>query len=301
MDTYIDEITAALNSVFTARYAVLAVYSLALCEWLDCLPTEVDVIYPSRWTSIKITYFLCRYYQLVIWPLVLFAYVPNHGADLCHSLTRIVTAVLLPLQLFAPAVMIMRAYAFAGRHKPTLMLLLVLYLALIGLDVWFFCFDVPTLPDSAFAALHGTGCFPFYTTRSDSIRLTVVMGASSLMDGLSLSIIIGYCLRIRTTRGTLGRTFIRQGLEAFVLMLIIHALALGTYFSPQTHHSGLGLPWALTCSNLVACRLILDLRRKALPTETEIGRRHSELVNNDLWIIGEGAEELPGIPLVVVP
>ncbi|KAJ7065263.1 hypothetical protein C8F01DRAFT_737094 [Mycena amicta] len=291
------EISRTLDSINISRAAVIAVYPIIIYEWLDGLPAEVDLIYPSSWTSIKIAYFLCRYYQLVIWPLVLFAYLPNHQAHICHSLTHITTTVLLPLQLFGPAVMLMRAYAFAGRRQSVLALLLLLYMGLVCVNVWFFCINVPSLPDIVFVVLRGTGCFPDYSTRQSGIRLTTALGASSLMDFLSLAVIAIYCLRTHSTRGSLGRAFIRQGLGAFVFMLVIHALALGTYFSPQTHQNGVGLPYALTLSNIVACRLILDLRRKALPTETEILRRHSRLVDKDLWVIDESEREYQRFPV----
>ncbi|KAF7309533.1 hypothetical protein MIND_00324100 [Mycena indigotica] len=290
MASIIDEISRATQSITASRNSVLAVYTISIYEWLDCLPTEVDLIYPSKWSSIKIAYFLCRYYQLLVWPLVVFSYLPDHNVELCHSLTKFATAVLLPLQIFAPAVMLMRAYAFAGRHKGILAILLFLYLGLIASDILFLCIDVPTLPDITFIVLQDTGCFPDYSQRPNLLRLVAALGASSLMDFLSLMVIAIYCLRTHSTRGTLGRAFIRQGLGAFVIMLVIHAGALGTYLNPQSDHNGVGLPYALTLSNVVACRLILDLRRKAQPTETEIHRQHSQLVDQDLWIIDESGE-----------
>jgi hypothetical protein len=70
-------------------------------------------------------------------------------------------------------VMLMRAYAFTGRNIRVLVLLLVFYAALIGIDVWFFCFNVVTLPDLAYELLGGTGCFPDYAANNGSERLAV--------------------------------------------------------------------------------------------------------------------------------
>ncbi|KAJ6474650.1 hypothetical protein C8R47DRAFT_1221060 [Mycena vitilis] len=285
-------IVPALNSIQVTRNGVVAVYSLSIYEWLDTLPTEVELIYRSRWNSIKVAYLLCRYYQLLVWPLVIFAYGLNHDAHTCSKLTQIVTILLLPMQLFAPAVMLMRAYAFTGRSVRVLVLLLAFYAALVGIDIWFFCFNVVPLSDSMYEALGGTGCFPDYAASGGSTRLLIAMCASSLMDLVSLSTIALYCLRTRSTRGSLGRIFISQGLGAFAVVLTVHGVALGTYFSPTGFHNGVGLPYILVISNLMACRLILDLRRKALPTETEILRRHSHLVdkafqNTDIWMIEE--------------
>ncbi|KAJ6561110.1 hypothetical protein DFH09DRAFT_503168 [Mycena vulgaris] len=117
--------------------------------------------------------------------------------------------------------------------------------------------------------------------------------ASVFMDFVSLSVIVIDCVQRRSMRGSLGRTFLGQGLFAFAVVFIVHFLSLGTYYNPHAFHNGVGLPYILIISNIMACRLILDLRRKAVPTETELLRQHSLLIenalaNNDLWVIEDG-------------
>jgi len=283
----------ALHTIQITRTTVIAVYALSICEWWDTLSTEIELIYPSRWNSIKVAYLLSRYYNLAVWPLVIFAYGGNHTSHTCAKLTPIVSISLLPMQLFAPAVILMRAYAFAGRNVKVLALLLFFYAGLVTISIWLFCTNVPTLPDTVYQYLGGTGCFPDYAvSKTSGMRLIAAIGAASLMDLLSLSVIITYCLWARSTRGSFGRIFITQGIGGFTAVLVVHASALGVYFNPQTFYNGVGLPYVLVISNLIACRLILHLRRKALPTETELMRRHSQLVDrafadNDVWVIEE--------------
>ncbi|KAJ7460785.1 hypothetical protein FB451DRAFT_1044987, partial [Mycena latifolia] len=280
------KLSQALDSIRTSRGGVIAVYCLSIYEWLATLSTEVELIYPSRWNSIKVAYFLCRYYQLLVWPLVLVAYVGNHTAQTCAILTLPVSICLLPMvRDHRSGVMLMRAYAFTGRSARILAILLTFYAGLVGTSIYSFIMSGVPLPDIAYEALGGTGCFPDYTAPHGGTRLVCT---STAMDFLSLSIIVIYCLRTRSTRGSLGRMFIRQGLGSLAIVLVVHALALGTYFSPSTDHNGVGLPYILVISNLMACRLILDLRRKARPTETEILRQHSHLVDeafasSDVW------------------
>ncbi|KAJ7493282.1 hypothetical protein B0H11DRAFT_2156296 [Mycena galericulata] len=264
------DIVPALNTIQITRTGVLAVYVLSICEWWETLPTEVELIYPSRWNSIKVAYFLCRYYPLALWPLVIYAYAGDHTAHSCANMTQIVSILLLPMV----TVMLMRAYAFAGRKAKVLALLITVYAGLVGIDIWFFGTNAVSLPDIVYEALGGTGCFPDYGAPGPN-RGTRLIAASSVMDLVSLSIIA-----IRSTRGSLGRIFLRQGFGAFTTVVAVHAIALGVYFDPQTYYNGVGLPYVLVISNLIACRLILDLRRKALPTETEILRRHSHLVDD---------------------
>ncbi|KAJ6561111.1 hypothetical protein DFH09DRAFT_1316232 [Mycena vulgaris] len=286
-------LTPALNTIRTTRTGIIAVYCLSIYEWLDTFPTEIELIHPSRWNSIKAAYLLCRYYQLLLWPLVLFAYVGNHTAQTCAKLTQLVSSLLLPMHIFGPGVMLMRAYAFTGRSVRILVFLLTFYAGLVGISILFFGISVASLPDIAYDLLGGTGCFPDYTVPNAGTRLVLVMGASATMDLLSLSVIAIYCLRTRSTRGSLGRIFISQGLGAFAIVLVVHVLALSAYFRPGSNYNGVGLPYILTISDIMACRLILDLRRKARPTETQILRQNSHLVNEafaetDMWVIQEG-------------
>ncbi|KAJ7230641.1 hypothetical protein GGX14DRAFT_344125 [Mycena pura] len=292
------EIIAALNSIRTTRAGIIAVYCITICEWLDTLSAEVELIHPSKWNSIKLAYFLCRYYPLGLCPLVIFAYVPNHTAQTCDTLTPLISGLILPL---APnsilGVMLMRAYAFTGRSGRVLILLLGFYVAVVGINVSFFCVAVPIIPKFTYEVLGGTGCFPDYLQQHSGTRLVLSKTASSVMDLVSLIIIAIHCLRTQSTRGSLGRIFIRQGLGAFALVLAVHCLALGIYFKyyiPPLNHNGVGLPYMMFVPNLTACRVILDLRRKALPTDTQILRRHSALIDEalalasiDLWVIDE--------------
>lgn len=278
----------ALESVRATRCGVMAVYCVAIYEWLDTLPTEVELIYPSHWNSIKVAYFLCRYYLLLLWPLVVFAYVGDHSAETCDKLTLPVNILLLPTQLFAPGVMLMRAYAFTGRSLRILAILLFFFAGLVGVSIYNFGMSGIPLPYTTYEILGGTGCYPDYTRPHAETRLLLSLGGSTAMDFLSLSVILIYCLRIWSTRGSLGRLFVNQGLGAFFSILAVNGVALGTYFSPKSFHNGVGLPYILVIPNLVACRLILDLRRRALPTETEILRQHSHLIgealaNTDIW------------------
>ncbi|KAJ7173682.1 hypothetical protein C8R46DRAFT_1215605 [Mycena filopes] len=272
------DLVYAVDSIQAVRSGVLAVYWVALYEWVAALPGEVELIYPSRWNSIKVAYLLCRYYPLLVWPLVIFGYAADHSAHTCAKWTHIISSVLLPMQIFGPGVMLMRAYAFTGASIRVLVLLLTFYATLVGVSIWFFCFDVRPLGDFAYEILDGTGCFPDYSAPHAAMRLVLTMCASIGMDLISLAVIAIYCIRTRSTRGSFGRTFINQGFGAFLAVSTTHGSALGAYFSPQYFHNGVGLPYMLVIPNIIACRLILELRRKALPTETEIWRQNSIIV-----------------------
>ncbi|CAK5263935.1 unnamed protein product [Mycena citricolor] len=292
-------IVATRRSIILTRYSVVAVYCIAVCEWVEALPKEVILIWPSQWNSIKIAYFLCRYYTIVLWPIVIYAYDLNHSIQLCSRLMLVINYILLPMQCFAHAVMLMRAYGFTGRNFKALILLCTCLVGLVGVNIWFFCIDVPKLPDVVYVVL-GAGCFPDYAADVSDLRVGLEMAAAIFMDLVSLLVIIVYRIRKRDLQGSLSRAFLNQGLSAFAFMVVVHATAIGSYYksvrpihgkglrhpltvpSPRLLHNGMGLPYILILSNVMACRVILDLRNKARPTESEIERQHSALIEDEL-------------------
>ncbi|CAK5279103.1 unnamed protein product [Mycena citricolor] len=274
-------IVATRRSIILTRYSVVAVYCIAVCEWVEALPKEVILIWPSQWNSIKIAYFLCRYYTIVLWPIVIYAYDLNHSIQLCSRLMLVINYILLPMQCFAHAVMLMRAYGFTGRNFKALILLCTCLVGLVGVNIWFFCIDVPKLPDVVYVVL-GAGCFPDYAADVSDLRVGLEMAAAIFMDLVSLLVIIVYRIRKRDLQGSLSRAFLNQGLSAFAFMVVVHATAIGSYYNPRLLHNGMGLPYILILSNVMACRVILDLRNKARPTESEIERQHSALIEDEL-------------------
>ncbi|RDB18497.1 hypothetical protein Hypma_000251 [Hypsizygus marmoreus] len=281
-----------LQIIEEARYAIVAVFCLQIYEWVTSAEKEIKLIHKARWTSIKTAYLLCRYYPLLLWPLVLFAYVGNHSWDMCNLLTTPVHIILAPLQIFPQGVMLMRAYAFSGRDRRVLFLLCSCYVGLVGVDIWVFCTDITMLPKTIYILLGGTGCYPDYGKGFMGFRLGYSMLAATLMDLVSLAVVLVICIRTRTREISLGRYFVNQGLVAFGLVSGLNIATAVIFFKPNSSHSGIGLPFTLVVSNLIACRIILELRRKVTPSDSEIAQRNSRIVrdafaqgDSDAWLM----------------
>ncbi|KAJ3515230.1 hypothetical protein NLJ89_g1894 [Agrocybe chaxingu] len=75
----VQELILAKTSIMEARYAMAAMLSLQVYEWLSGLDAELRLIHRARWTWIKTLYLLCRYYPLILWMVVMWAYVGNHS------------------------------------------------------------------------------------------------------------------------------------------------------------------------------------------------------------------------------
>ncbi|TFK17054.1 hypothetical protein FA15DRAFT_676335 [Coprinopsis marcescibilis] len=283
------------GAIVEARYAIAAVYALQIYEWFAGIEKEARLIYSSRWTSVKVAYLLCRYYQLLTWPLIMWAYNANHTRETCSRIGVAVHILLAPCQFFPQAVMVMRAYAFTGRDTRVMVMLGLCYAGLVGVDIWAFCAHIK-MPNYLFylALKPFTGCFPNYGSGVMGIRIGLSMLAAILMDLVSLVTVIIWCKKESDIRGglSLARYFISQGLGAFVIVTVLNVAAAIAFFKPPSYHTGIGLPLILVIPNLVACRVILQLRRKVNPTDTEIWQQHSALINrilapapslNDVW------------------
>ncbi|KAF9530335.1 hypothetical protein CPB83DRAFT_850726 [Crepidotus variabilis] len=282
------------------RYVIAAALGLQVYEWFAGLEDELRLVHRKGWTLIKILYLLCRYYPLLLWIVIIWAYVADHPKEICDKVVYPVNAILAPCQFFSQAVMLMRAFAFSGRNPYVLMVLGSCYLLLVGMGIWTFCTQVAVLPPQLFWALNGTGCFPNYGDGWMALRLGYTMLAAILMDLLSLIVVAFYCVTNKSRHVSLARYFFSQGLISFILVVLVNCAAAIAYFRPMLHTSGVGIPIAFVISNIVACRVILQLRARVYPTMKQIEQQHSLLIHNaldsrlndDSWVMDLDAEVL---------
>lgn len=283
-----EDLLSGVDTIQEVRYAIAAMYALQLYEWFASFDKEVSLIHQARWSSIKVAYLLCRYYPLCFWPVFMWAYIGNHGPEVCKYVLRPIHGLLAPFLFFSQAVMVMRAYAFSGRNRRVLIPLATCYSGLLAVNIWVFCIRIEAIPSSFYTLIGGTGCFPDYGDQVMAEKIGYSMLAATLMDLISLVFVFIQCRKAQNREVSLARYFISQGLSAFGFIAFINATSAVCFFRPNHGGRGVGLPLVLISSNLVACRVILLLRRKASPTHYEISRRNSNIVRNalkdsDVW------------------
>ncbi|KAF9465766.1 hypothetical protein BDZ94DRAFT_1253102 [Collybia nuda] len=269
-------------ALFLLRYSdVLAVY-----EWLITFGDEVALIHHTRWSSVKFAFLACRYYPIVSWAIFIWAFVHDHKLEYCRHIVKTLYLFMIPFQLSAQAVMIMRAWAFTGRTKTILFVLLVAYAILAAVEFWVFAADVDAVEQSPITNIIGrVGCFRGQGTGHvrTAKRVAVLLVAACSVDFLCTFVIILHCLRLRSLQGPLGKTFVVQGVGTFVIMTAVHVTSATVSFRNTARFAGgIIVPIPLILSNIVACRLMLALRRRASPTETKQNREISRLVRNAL-------------------
>jgi hypothetical protein len=136
------------------------------------------------------------------------------------------------------------------------------------------------------------GCFA--TSDQPTVGVVRAVGAyhlgmisllSAIFDCLNMFLMIWHCIRQRGTLGPLGQTVLRQVSLVYAIMTALNALTIGTYFTSDLLHQGVGSWFAYILPSALTCRLVLMLRRKASPTETKLHNQYSHIVNEAIEMI----------------
>lgn len=280
-------IAEVLNLVAVGRYCIASAYAVCFYDWITSLDQEVAFIYPARWSAVKCAYLFCRYYPLFIAPFHFWGLIGNHERHVCEQYYHALYACTIPTMLSSQIILMLRTYAFTGRKRTVLVALSISFFSLVGISIWVMSKEL-TLT-ALFLVEERSGCF----ATSDQPVLGVVrevgayhLGAicllSAVFDCLNMLIVIRHCIRQRGTLGPLGQTFLKQGILVYAVMTALNALTIGTYFTSDLLHQGIGSWFAYILPSALTCRLVLMLRREASPTETKLHDQYSNMINEAL-------------------
>ncbi|KAI0252335.1 hypothetical protein BJV78DRAFT_347277 [Lactifluus subvellereus] len=280
----------ALNAVNVGRYSITAAYTVLFYDWIISLDEEVNLIYPASWNVVKIAYIFCRYYPLLVSPFHFWGFVVDHKKSVCQSHYHALYACAMPTVLSAQFILMLRSYAFSGRRRLVLVVLSTVFFSLVGVVVW--VIGKQLYLTSLFVIRERNGCFatsnPPLFGRSPTIgayQLGLISLLTALFDCLNVFVVIRHCVRERSTLGPLGQSFLKQGVLVYVTMTALNALTIGTYFTSNLIHQGVGSWFAYILPSALSCRLVLILRRKVRPTPTELDIQYSNMINEALEMI----------------
>jgi hypothetical protein len=281
-----------------------AAYAVCFYDWIISLDDEIAFIYPASWNVVKCAYLFCRYYTLAIAPFHLWGFLGEHEKHVCESYYHALYACSIPMILSAQFILMLRTYAFSGRKKAVLAILSIAFFGLVGVIIWVTsqqlslsymflisnrggCFaisDQPNLDEETIAKLANgfTGVQGHFAYHVGLISIL-----TTFFDSLNMFVVIRHCVKERGTFGPLGQSFLKQGIPVYIIMTALNTLTIGTFFSSQLMQDVKGVgPWfAYILPSALSCRLVLMLRRKASPTETELRIHYSHLVDEALEMI----------------
>jgi len=255
-------------------YVTVAAYAIQVYDWLICFNDEQTYIHKARWTSVKVSFLICRYLPLFLWPFYIWAWALSHHVSVCAKVVQPLYVLLVFPTMLAQVVLIIRTYAFTGHNKLVLALLTALWIALFGAQLW--------KQITRWSVVHEwqdlIGDFPCFAW--DRRTTATGVGVYSrhihamyklytfLLDTLMMAMVFIHCIRCRNVWGPLAKVFVAQGLIAYVMMSALHLATTIILFNPHSRlYDGICfLPPVLGC--VIACRLILMLRRRTDPTAT---------------------------------
>ncbi|KAI9443621.1 hypothetical protein H4582DRAFT_2072634 [Lactarius indigo] len=304
---------------------VLATYIVCFYDWIISLDQEVALIHPASWNGVKAAYLFCRYYPMAIAPFHLWGLVGNHEQHVCESYYHALFACAMPTILSAQFILMLRTYAFSGRKKLVLVVLSITYSGLVGVIIWVLSKELSLAPLFFITNRNGCFAIsdePNFTLLVASVlqgsavpvplayHIGMISILATVFDCLNMFIVLWYWVRGRGVLGPLGKSILTQGKSLFsqlvidadcrylfgsghagilvyVVMTALNALTISTFLSPYMVHKGLGSSsaFAYILPSAMSCRLVLMLRQKASPTETELRLEHSHMINEALELI----------------
>ncbi|KAI0055598.1 hypothetical protein BV25DRAFT_1921699 [Artomyces pyxidatus] len=278
-----------LTSITASRYCIASAYSVVVYDWLTSLDQEIAYISKARWSPVKGAYIFCRYWTLIVVPFLVWGCIFDHNMETCQKYVHALYASLPPITISAQFILMMRAYAFCGRRRSVFVVLSTGLLFLTAVYIWVMAREMQ-LVEVFFFFFSRTGCFAESDQSTQysyvgSWHLALMLIASVVFDFLNIFFIARHYIKERGTIGPLAQTFINQGLVVYLVMTIMNVFTMGTFFSSNTKVSGAGSWHALYLPSPLACRLVLMLRKKAMPTDTELLVQYSQMVDEALEMI----------------
>ncbi|KAH8984418.1 hypothetical protein EDB92DRAFT_1485743 [Lactarius akahatsu] len=293
---------SGLNAVAAWRHSMIAAYVVCFYDWVISLDQEAALIYSAPWNSVKVAYLFCRYYPMAIAPFHLWGLVGNHEERVCESYYHVLYACAMPTLLSAQFILLLRTYAFSGRKTRILVALSITYLGLAGVIIWVLskeltlaplfnyternaCFAISDEPNISVLAANG-----LYGTRVPApiaYHMGMISVLAAFFDFLNMFVVLWHWVRGRDTFGPLGKSFLKQGMLVYVVMIALNTLAICAFLSKYLVRHGLAASSLFTyiLPSALVIRLVLMLRQKASPTETELRLEYSHMVDNALEMI----------------
>ncbi|KAH9853272.1 hypothetical protein C2E23DRAFT_728942 [Lenzites betulinus] len=260
--------TEAIATAFGLLH-VLQVYtscmmSIAVWDWLACLKGEHsrtiylfewDVIWNSRWTTIKCLYLWTRYYGLLAFALCLWLFNANFTSDECKSLHYIIAASCMWVTLGSEAILAMRTHAFLGRQLWTAILLSAM---LVGETAYLLFVSIVGVHQIVLPIVTRGPC-----TASDAPGKHIVSGfwlAPVAFDLFCTFLTLWKVTRMHARGSPLVKIFVTEGLFYFILVASVNVLNAIFMFQSNASIQNINSFLALIISQVLCCRLVLNLR-----------------------------------------
>ncbi|KAH7103556.1 hypothetical protein BKA62DRAFT_45430 [Auriculariales sp. MPI-PUGE-AT-0066] len=245
---------------FITRATHWGAYAVAIYDWLLCLNDEILFLTSSGVSPAKIAYAICRFWPLFAHPIVLWVQAFDHSHDFCERMFRVPLYLVAINFAAAASVLAIRLYAFTGGRRP-IAVFLALGISIVTIyQFWVVSTQILLIP-------FGTGCYP--GDKNENIRNLAGLFFSNLVyDIFATSIFAVHALttfkfKLSLTSG-FTRHFLREGFSYFIAISLINiANSAASFQKINVSYSGVVTGLSMLIPNILACRLVINMRREA--------------------------------------
>ncbi|EJD35435.1 hypothetical protein AURDEDRAFT_175462 [Auricularia subglabra TFB-10046 SS5] len=244
------------------RYMHIAAYLVVVYDWLICLEHEVDFVFRDRLSRAKVAYVFCRYWPLLTYPIIIWIQGYDHDRAICAKVFRIPMIIAIPNFASAASILILRIFAFTGGSHYVTTFLTLCFVGVVAYQTWVGAVEAILIP-------FGNGCYP--VNPAEAKYLSGYFLSSLLWDCIATFIFGIYALKMRlkwSEATAMTRIFISEGALYFVAISAVNLINGAFNLQPRVLMSGTMIPMGMLLPNILACRLVINLRRKVGPRTT---------------------------------
>ncbi|ESK92892.1 hypothetical protein Moror_9048 [Moniliophthora roreri MCA 2997] len=251
-------VATALGLIHVLQVYTSCMVTLAVWDWLVCLKSEWRYIWLREWGLVKCLYIWTRYYGLLCFALNLWLYNGNFTVQRCQTLHYLVAATCMWVTIGSDAILTVRTYAFLGKKPIIGIFLTVLLIGETGFLIYI-----------AIAGVHqNPQVFPESPcTASDAPGRHVVSGfwlAPLCFDLICTFLTVYKAFQLKTV-GVLAthpimKIFLREGISYFFAVASVNILNAAFMFQSNANIQNINSCLALVLSQVLCCRLVLNLR-----------------------------------------
>ncbi|EJD49467.1 hypothetical protein AURDEDRAFT_112613 [Auricularia subglabra TFB-10046 SS5] len=257
---FLDPATIAIirNAAFYAqitRFEQVAAYMTLVYDWLICWDHEADLLSAPGISPAKVAYMVARYWPLLTHPITIWTQVAVTDHILCEKIFQIPLFLTIGNFLGAASVLIVRLYAFSGALISVAVGLTACLLAAIVFMFWVVATQIQLVPEAP-------ACFP-EDKRTSITALSGYFLSPFLFDLVATALfvvcIVGVRINVATSSSPV-RVFVREGAFYFVAISAVNLTNAIMSFQPRILISGTVVPFSMLLPNILACRLVINLR-----------------------------------------
>lgn len=232
-----------------------AIYTAFVWDWLLCLKHEVELVSIPGPSPAKLAYLWCRYFPLLTFPLSMWIETSITDHDLCQKLFRVPVSLAIVNFSGAAAVLTVRLYAFTGQRIIVPLALLLCFLVVAAYQIWVVATQLAPAP-------HSSGCSPAERYPQNHFGSGYFL-SPFLFDLIATTVFLVFAARIKLPYANINgavKVFIREGIVYFIAISAVNLGNTIMVLQPNVILSGLLATMSLLMPNLLACRLVINLR-----------------------------------------